>query len=395
MKLIHISDLHLGKRFKERSLIEDQKHVLDQIIRITEEEKATGVMIAGDIYDKPVPPGEAVLLFDEFLVRLREVCDHIFIISGNHDSAERLSFGNRIMEKGGVHLSPCFDGRMKKVTLRADGEQAEKVAEGAPAGDRTEEEPVNIWMLPFVKPVHVREYFEDLERDDYTGAIKWVIENSSVDFAEKNILMGHQYVTGSERSESEEVPVGGLDGVSAEAFEGFDYVALGHLHKAQPAGGENIRYCGSPLRYSFSEEKDSKQLLVVEIKNDGVEIESRELLPLRDVKTIKGTFDQLMTEAHKMEEGQRKAYIRAELTDKEYIPDAIQRLRSAYPNILEVRYEDVERGGSLFAGRDEVEEKTPFEYLEDFFRAMRGREMTGEQKAIARQAIQKIWEDEE
>ena len=383
MKLIHISDLHLGKKFRERSLSEDQKYVLDQIVEIVRREKPHGVIVAGDVYDKPVPPAEAVLLFDEFIVTLAGECDHIFIISGNHDSAERLSFGNRILDKSGVHVASRFGGVMDKVILE------------------DEHGIVNVWMLPFIKPMHVKPYHEEIERDEYTEAVARVIEDSGVDFSERNVLIGHQYVTGAERSESEDVPIGGLDGVEARVFEYFDYVALGHLHRAQKAGSERIRYSGSPLKYSFSEEKDEKGVLLLSL--GPVREESREqcslavellpLLPLHEVRTKKGSFDQLMTSAHSETSTEREAFLRAELTDSEYIPDGIQRLRTVYPNILEVRYDEVTDGA---AGLPEVtaqDEKTPIEYLEDFFLTMRGRQMSREQEDFAKEAIERIWED--
>lgn len=358
MKLIHLSDLHLGKRFREKSLIEDQRHILSQILKITEEEKPDGVIIAGDIYDRPVPPVEAVLLLDDFLVRLSEACRNIFIISGNHDSAERLSFGSRLMDKSGVHVASVYEGSMKRVVLE-DGSG-----------------PVNIWMLPFVRPIHVKAFFEEVDRGDYTGALKKVIEAEEINREERNLLIAHQFVTGAVRPESEDIPVGGLDSVDGEVFRDFDYVALGHLHRAQAVG--RIRYCGTPLKYSFSEADDEKSVLVVELGNKSADTEggesvlsvrTRPLLPLHEVRIRRGSFDELMNEAAHLAEEEKTAFLRAELTDEEYIPDGIQRLRSAYPNVLEVRYPNVEKESEEVFETSASEERSPVEYLEEIGRA--------------------------
>lgn len=384
MKLIHLSDLHLGKRFREKSLIEDQRHILSQILKITEEEKPDGVIIAGDIYDRPVPPVEAVLLLDDFLVRLSEACRNIFIISGNHDSAERLSFGSRLMDKSGVHVASVYEGSMKRVVLE-DGSG-----------------PVNIWMLPFVRPIHVKAFFEEVDRGDYTGALKKVIEAEEINREERNLLIAHQFVTGAVRSESEDIPVGGLDSVDGEVFRDFDYVALGHLHRAQAVG--RIRYCGTPLKYSFSEADDEKSVLVVELGNKSADTEggesvlsvrTRPLLPLHEVRIRRGSFDELMNEAAHLAEEEKTAFLRAELTDEEYIPDGIQRLRSAYPNVLEVRYPNVEKESEEVFETSASEERSPVEYLEDFFETMRGRPMNEEQRSFAEEMIRRVWEEEE
>lgn len=402
MKLIHISDLHIGKRFKERSLIEDQKAVLDQIVEITKDEAPDAVIIAGDIYDKPVPPAEAVLLLDDFMVALAGCCDHIIVISGNHDSGERMSFGRRFMEKSGVHMASRFEGELECVRL-AD-----------------EHGEVAIWMLPYIRTVDVRTYHEDVERDDHTGAIRKVLESAGLAAGEgtgpesktkkegagRNVLVAHQYVTGAIRSDSEEVPIGGLVGVDAEVFDAFDYVALGHLHKSQYVGDERIRYSGTPLKYSFAEEGDDKHILVVDIGAPGkpaegggpesgvhapLEVRAVPLHPLRQVRKVSGTFDELMRRAPKESERERDAFISAELADEEYIPDGIRRLRTVYPNILEVRYPNAQGGAVELPEEGSAEERSPLEYVEEFFLAMRGREMSDEQKKFAEDAIEKIW----
>ena len=385
MKLIHISDLHLGKRLKERSLMEDQKIVLEQILDMVRAEGPDGVIIAGDVYDKAVPPIEAVLLLDDFMVGLSELCNHIFLIGGNHDSVERISFGGRLMEGSGVHVAPHFAGCMEKFSLEDEHGR------------------VNFWMLPFIKPLQVRDLDENIDREDYSRAVELVIGRSmsKEDEQDRNVLIAHQYVAGSLRSESEEVVIGGLDEVDPTVFDAFDYVALGHLHRAQQAGGENIRYSGAPLKYSFSEAEDEKCALLIELgakEEDKVSLEVK-ALPLhqpRDLRTVSGSFDELMSRGHRESQREREAFIKAELSDEEFIPDGIQRLRTVYPNILELRYPNASKGdGEILEPEErETEEKKPLEYLEEFFRAMRGREMSQEQQRFAEEAVRRIWEEE-
>lgn len=231
MKFIHLSDLHIGKRVNEFSMIEDQKYILKVILNIIDDEKPDGVLIAGDVYDKSVPSAEAVQLLDDFLCRLAERKIPTYIISGNHDSAERLSFGGRLMDMSGIHLSPVYNGKVEPFTLTDEYGK------------------VNIYMLPFIKPVNVRRFFPDSEIESYTDAIKVAVDSMNVDEKERNIIVTHQFVTGASRSESEEISVGGSDNVDASVFDAFDYVALGHIHGPQKIGRESVRYCGTPLMF--------------------------------------------------------------------------------------------------------------------------------------------------
>lgn len=243
MKFIHLSDLHLGKRVNGFSMLEDQRVVLAQILSIIDEESPDAVLIAGDVYDKGVPPIEAVELFDWFLVELAP--RQVFIISGNHDSPERLAFGSRLLDASGIHISPVYDGQVKPVSLTD--------SHGA----------VDIYMLPFVKPVHVRRFFPEVE--SYTDAVRAAVAGMQVDTQKRNVLLTHQFVTGAETSDSEELSVGGTDNVDASVLEPFDYVALGHIHGPQNIGSEKIRYCGTPLKYSFSEANHKKSVTVAEL----------------------------------------------------------------------------------------------------------------------------------
>ena len=283
MKLIHLSDLHLGKRVNEFSMLEDQAYILMKILNVIDDEQPDAVLIAGDVYDKTVPSAEAVELFDDFLVRLasrsfRGRSLQIFVISGNHDSPERLAFGGRLMDARGVHLSPVYSGSVKPVTLS------------------DEFGPVNIYMLPFVKPVTVRRFFPDAKIENYTDAIAAAVGSMGIDTSGRNVLIAHQFVTGAERSESEDVSVGGMDNVDVTVFDGFDYVALGHIHGPQNIGSERVRYCGTPLKYSFSEAAHRKSVTVVELGEKGsLAVRTVPLIPKRDMVDLRGRYDELMS----------------------------------------------------------------------------------------------------
>ena len=258
MKLFHLSDLHIGKRVNEFSMLEDQKYILMQILKAAKEHQPDGIILAGDIYDKPVPAAEAVQVFDDFLTSLNEMGLIVFMISGNHDSPERVSYGGRLMKKSGIYVAPVYEGKTEKVEFTdAYGK-------------------VCIHLLPFVKPAVVRHAFEEGEFEkeaeavcDYQSAVKMTVSHMAVDTDVRNVLIAHQFVTGAMRCESEEVSVGGLDNVDASVFDGFDYVALGHIHSPQAVGRDQVRYCGTPLKYSFSEAGQEKSITVVELKEKG------------------------------------------------------------------------------------------------------------------------------
>lgn len=374
MKLIHISDLHLGKRLHETSLIEDQQAILAQILKVIDSEKPTGIMIAGDIYDKSVPSAEAVALFDYFLVELLKRQLQVFVISGNHDSAERIAFGSKIMDSAGIHLSPVYNGTVTATTLKDEyGE-------------------VDFYMLPFVKPSHVRRFYENEEINSYTDAVKVAIEHMKVDGTKRNILITHQFVTGATRSESEE-SVGGTDNVDASVFEGFDYVALGHLHSPQNCGTSKIRYSGTPLKYSFSEANDIKSVTVVTLSKKGEEVgvKTIELKPIRDMRKIRGAFDDLINTAERTED-----YIHITLTDEDDIPNAMSRLQTVYKNALELRYDNARtRANATILGAESVENKTAFELFSEFFIERNNQEMSEVQSAYIKDLIEKIEEDEQ
>ena len=358
MKFIHISDLHIGKRLHETSLIEDQKDILQKILTIIDSEKPDGVIIAGDVYDRTVPSAEAVKLLDDFLASLVTKKLSVFIISGNHDSAERIAFGSSIMSVAKIYLSPVYNGVVTPITMHDEyGE-------------------VNVYMLPFIKPIHVKMHYPDVKIESYTDAVRVAIEGMKMDQKKRNVLICHQFVTGSARTESEE-SVGGLDNVDAEVFDGIDYVALGHLHKAQHAKRPQIRYSGTPLKYSFGEENDQKSLTVINLKEKDapVEITQIPLTPLREMRTIRGNYEDLLN-GEKSDD-----YVRIILTDEMDVPYAMSNLQTVYKNALELRYDNSRtRNVNTLTALQDVEEKSVYELFEQFFYEMNNKELTETQK---------------
>ena len=375
MKLMHLSDLHIGKRVNEFSMIEDQKYILAQILTILEQEQADGVILAGDIYDKPVPPVEAVQVFDGFLTRLADRKIPVFAISGNHDSAERISFGAPLMSSRGVYLSRVYDGTVEKISLTDSyGE-------------------VCIYLLPFLKPAAVRHVFEEAEISSYQDAVRLAVRKLEVDPEKRNLLVAHQFVTGASRCESEETIVGGLDQVDASVFEDFDYVALGHLHSPQHVGRETIRYCGTPLKYSFSESEQEKSVTIVELKEKGqIAIRKVPLVPLRDMRKIRGTY--LEVTARSFYEGTNlEDYLQITLTDEQDIPDGMQKLRVIYPNLMRLEYDNQRtRENKTVKSAKSVEKKSELELFEEFFEIQNNQPVSEQQRRFVERLIQEIQE---
>ena len=371
MKLIHLSDLHLGKRLNEFSLGEDQEYILNQILQIVETEQPDAVVIAGDVYDKAIPSVEAVSLFDEFLVRLAALHIHIFVISGNHDSPERIAFGSRLLEETGIHLSPVYGGSVERVTLE------------------DEFGPVDFYLLPFVKPIHVRRFFPEDPTDTYTQALSTAVGHMNLDEHRRNVLVTHQFVTGASRSDSEEISVGGADNVDSAVFDAFDYVALGHIHSPQHCGSEKIRYCGTPLKYSFSEAKDTKSVTVAELKEKGnLTIRTVPLKPLRELVELRGTFREL-TDRHFYENTTwTRDYVRLTLTDEEDIPDAVGKLRLIYRNLMKLDYDNARtRSNAEITGAQAEDSRSPLELFADFYELQNNRPMTAEQLVFLEELI--------
>ena len=370
MKLVHLSDLHIGKRLEAFSFLEDQQAILNQILQIIDDEAPEAVLIAGDVYDKSVPSAEAVAVYD-FLCRLAKRRCAVMIISGNHDSPERLAFGGRLLEKSGIHISPVYQGQVEPVTLE------------------DQHGPVDFWLLPFIKPSHVKRFFPEVE--SYTDACRGAVEAMALRSDRRNVLLTHQFVTGAATCESEELSVGGTDNVDASVFDAFDYVALGHIHGPQNIGSNRIRYCGTPLKYSFSEVNHHKSVTVVELGEKGaLQVQVVPLTPKQDLRRITGTFQEIS-----QPEETTRDYLHVILTDEEDIPDAMGRLRLVYPNIMKLSYDNTRtRQDNSVEDAADVKNKSPLELFGELYETLNNRPMSPEQEAYTRELIETIWEEE-
>ena len=376
MKFLHLADLHLGKRVNGFSMLEDQAHILRQILAILDDEQPDGVLIAGDVYDKSVPSVEAVELLDGFLTELRARGVPVLLISGNHDSPERLAFGGRVMDSCGIHISPVYDGALAPVTLQdAFG-------------------PVHVWLLPFVKPAHVRRWFPDADIESYTDAMAEAVAHMDIDTAARNVLVTHQFVTGGTCSGSEELSVGGTDNVDSGVFAPFDYVALGHLHGAQHIGRETIRYAGSPLKYSFSEARQHKSVTVVTLGEKGdVQVRTVALTPLRELREIRGSYDELTARSFYEHTTYRSDYLHLILTDEQDVFDAMSRLRTIYPYLMTLDYDNARtRAAGGMSVPAETERRTPPELFEALYQRQNHRPMSEVQRAYIAQLMEQIME---
>ncbi len=375
MKLIHLSDLHLGKRVNDFPMLEDQAYILDRVLEIAGEERPDAVLIAGDVYDKTVPSAEAVALLDDFLVKLADRSLPVLLISGNHDSPERLAFANRLMEGRGVYIAPVYHGEVSPVTLEDD------------------RGPVDFWLLPFLKPAHIRRFFPEEGVESFTDAMACAIRHMPLDPARRNVLVTHQFVTGAARCESEELSVGGADNVDASVFAPFDYVALGHIHGPQNVGGERIRYCGTPLKYSFSEAGHQKSVTIVELGEKGsLEVRAVPLLPQRDMVELRGSFAQLKSPEF-YGQVDRDAYVRVILTDENDIYDAMGQLRPVYPNLMALDYDNLRtRSGAVVLEEADVK-RDPLELFADFYQQQNHQPMSEEQRRYLTELLETIQEE--
>lgn len=375
MKFAHIGDLHIGKRVHDFSMLEDQRYILEEMLRIFDEEKVEGVLIAGDVYDKTVPSAEAVQVFDDFITKLAKMEMPIYMISGNHDSAERLAFGAQLFENDGVYISPVYEGEVKKV-------EVEDVY-GT----------VNIWLLPFLKPATVRHALQREDINTYEEGVVAALQGCEIDTEQRNILVAHQFVTGADRSDSEETSVGGLDNVSEEVFEDFDYVALGHIHRAQKMGRETLRYSGTPLKYSFSEADHKKSVTILELLEKGrVEIHVVPLVPRRDMRKMRGTYMEVTAKDAYTEEN-KMDYLQITLTDEEDVPGALQKLRTVYSNLMRLEYDNARtRENREVQAVEAQEQKSELELFEEFYELLNNESMKDEQVEFVEKLIQDLKE---
>ena len=376
MKLFHLSDLHLGKRLNEFPMIADQRYILTEILNFISAEKPDGILIAGDVYDRSVPSEDAMKLWDEFLISIARKKVPVFAISGNHDSAIRFSDHGELVDVTGIHLSPVYDGTVRCCRLEDKGLA------------------VNIHMLPFIKPAVVKSIFPDEEINDYNDACRVAIDHMDINEDEVNILVAHQFVTGAARCESEEAFAGGLDNVDASVFDRFDYVALGHIHGKQKIGRDTVRYCGTPLKYSFSEKDHKKSVTVVNIEaKDSIKTDELPLTPMHDLREIRGTYAELTSKPN-YENTATDDYIHAVLTDENDIVDAVGRLRVIYPNLMKLSYDNARtREQREVTDIEDVENKTPLELFGEFYEKQNNKTMSDEQRKFVAECIDSIWEE--
>lgn len=383
MKLLHIADLHIGKRVNEFNMLEEQRFILEQILKIAKEEETDGVLIAGDVYDKSLPSGEAVELLDDFLTGLTALGQAVFLISGNHDSPERLGFGSRILKENRLFIYSVYNGRLDKITLQDE------------FGD------FNIYLLPFIKPAMLRPYLEEVPAS-YEEAVRAALLTEDIDTSGRNILVAHQFVINGylqpERSDSESLSVGGVDQVDVSAFDNFDYVALGHLHRSQRIGRDTVRYAGSPLKYSFSEARYEKSALLLSFGAKGeIVIEKKALKSLHDLREIKGPIAELLR-AGKEEPDISYDYIHATLTDEEEIYDAIGQLRQVYPNLMVLDFENRKSLDTVYgytAASMETARKSPLELFEEFYQIQNRKELNEEQQLFMAGIMEEAGGEEE
>ena len=379
MKILHLADLHIGKIIFEQSLLEDQEYMLNKIIEKIKAENIDAILIAGDVYDRSIPQAEAINLLDRFLnILIKELKKKVFIIAGNHDSKERLGFGNKIFENEGLFISSKYEGKIKKVELQDEYGK------------------LNIYMLPFIKPIEVKKYFDD-ESLSYDETIKKIIEKENINEAERNIILTHQFVTAIgeevERTESEVLTLGGTDNVDISNYNKFDYVAIGHVHRPQRIGRDTARYAGTMLKYSFSEVNHKKTMPIIDFKEKGnIDIKLVELKPLRDMREIKGPIEKLI---ENYEEENAKDYIRAIITNEEPVYDAIGQLRRIYPNVLKLEVQNSKILSNIefkTENLQKVKSKSEVELFNEFYKFQNNIELNVEQKNLIQEVVKEIKE---
>ena len=378
LRFAHLSDLHLGKRVCEFSMLEDQRYILEQVLALLDETPVDGVLLAGDLYDKPVPPAEAVRLLDWFLTQLAARQLPVFAISGNHDSPDRVAFGSALLETSHVYVSPVFAGAPEPIRLQD--------AYG----------PLDVYLLPFLKPAAVRHVWPEEPMESYNDALACVLRHCAPDPGHRSLLVAHQFVAGAAACDSEEPSVGGVDSVDVSLFDAFDYVALGHLHSPQKVGRDTVRYCGTPLKYSFSEAAQHKSLTFVELREKGqVEITTAALTPLHDLRELRGSYLEL-TDRRNYQGTATDDYLHLTLTDEQDVPEALARLRVVYPNLMRLDYDNHRtRQDQQVTAPERVEALTPLQHFAAFYELQNNQPMTQQQADFCQQLVEEIWKEED
>lgn len=378
MRFAHLSDLHIGKRVNGFSMIEDQKYILNQVIEIIKREEVEAVILAGDIYDKTIPSAEAVQILDDFLIQLSNLNLPIFVISGNHDSAERLSFGARVLRKSQIYISELYNGEITPITLEDEYGK------------------IHVYLMPFLKPALVRQALGREEIVTYQDAVEMAIHQIPLKEEDRNILVAHQFVIGASKSDSEEVSVGGLDQISHTLFESFDYTALGHIHGPQHIGKETIRYCGTPLKYSFSEEAHTKSVTIIDLEQKGkTTIRMVPLIPMRDMRKIRGKYEEIINQAL-ADNRSLEDYIQITLTDEEDVLNGLENLRKIYPNIMRFEYDNKRtREQNELTNAVVIEQRSELELFEEFYFLQNNQEISKEQRELLQAIIEEEKEVED
>ena len=371
MRFAHLSDLHIGKRVNGFSMIEDQKYILNQVVEIIKREEVEAVILAGDIYDKTIPSAEAVQILDDFLIQLSNLNLPIFVISGNHDSAERLSFGARVLRKSQIYISELYNGEITPITLEDEYGK------------------IHVYLMPFLKPALVRQALGREEIVTYQDAVEMAIHQIPLKEEDRNILVAHQFVIGASKSDSEEVSVGGLDQISHTLFESFDYTALGHIHGPQHIGKETIRYCGTPLKYSFSEEAHTKSVTIIDLEQKGkTTIRMVPLIPMRDMRKIRGKYEEIINQAL-VDNRSLEDYIQITLTDEEDVLNGLENLRKIYPNIMRFEYDNKRtREQNELTNTVVIEQRSELELFEEFYFLQNNQEISKEQRELLQAIIE-------
>lgn len=378
MKFIHLGDLHIGKSLGEFNLIDDQRFILDQVLDAAKRYEVDAVLIAGDVYDKSIPSEDAVNLFDYFICRLADMKVKAFIISGNHDSDDRLNFGSSLFTTNGVYISAKYRGMLDKYEMRDENGK------------------VNVYLLPFIKASQVKHFFPDEEIDSYDKAVRVVLEHANIDKKERNILVAHQFVLaqgtepvlgGSEGNAV--INVGLVEKIGADCFDDFDYVALGHIHSPQQVGREEIRYSGSILKYSPSEAKNDKSFPLITVGKKGdVSIELKKLNPLRDMRHLKGKMKQLLGKDNIKSTND---FIYATLTDEEIINDAMGIFQQYYPNTIKINYDNSHTHEMEQVDFSNItEDKSFFEMFFDFYHSMYECNISEEETAVINEVAREV-----
>ncbi|MCR5261107.1 MAG: exonuclease SbcCD subunit D [Candidatus Gastranaerophilales bacterium] len=369
MKFLHISDLHIGKIVNGFPMLEEQKYVLGNILEVAETENVKGIIIAGDIYNKSIPSVDAIDVFDDFVTKLSEKNISSYIVSGNHDSVQRVSFGASIMAKNNIHFAKSYNGKIEPIMAN-------------------DEEKIAIWLLPFVRPTDVRPYHsEEISCGRYQDAVAAVVKNMDIDKSITNILVAHQFVTNNgvppSRSESENSSLGTLDNVDYSVFDDFDYVALGHIHNPQSMGRKTVRYAGSPLKYSFSEINQKKAITVLDIHDKKIEITQIPIKPIHDFKELKGSFKDIMMQGC-------NDYVHITLTD-DLIMDVKNRLETVFPNIMLLDYDNAStREKNSMVEITNLKQKNIFEHFADFYYLQNNKELNETETEIVNSVIEEL-----